>query len=226
MDDFERYGDYDEIEEENPPAGNPVSLILKIVCTVLIVVVVGTIGIRMHTFNHYPKEMKVLYFNETLTAYYNDNGGQLSALTQKLRAPYDNPNEGNFFADHLIVIPEIDQLQICMRYNVSVADTLTGKYGLSAFDADNSAQFSFSLWRSGDDAGYETGRLSVCFWDSYAMYRYTKLVFDDVDFDGAGWIRLEIFVEGIEEPFMIPIYENSESYSKFEDYKLGKGEKP
>ena len=226
MEDFERYGDYDEIEESEPEKKSFLPLILKIVSAVLILAVVGALGVRMYNFNYYPDEMKKLYFNEKLTAYYTERGGDISAITQTLRAPYDNPNEGNFFADHLIVIPDINQLQICMRYNVSVEETLENAYGLSDFDTDNTEQFSFRLYRSGDSEPYETGRLSVCKWDSYSMYRYAKLVFDDVEIDGAGWIRLEIFVDGIEKPFMIPIYENSEGYSKFKDYIPEKNEKP
>lgn len=225
MEDFERYGDYDEIEEEQPRK-NPLSLILKIVSSLLILAVVGVIGMRMYTFNYYPKAMKQLYFTDALTDYYNENGGKVTAITQTLRAPYDNPNEGNFFADHLIVIPEINELQVCMRYNVSVTETLAEKYGLAEFDTENIDQFSFRLWRSGGESGYETGSITAVLWDSYAMYRYAKLVFDGVELDGADWIRLEIFVSGITEPFMIAIYENNDGYSKFDEYKLSKGERP
>jgi hypothetical protein len=65
------------------------------------------------------------------------------------------------------------------------------------------------------------------------MYRYCRLSFSDVDFgytseDGADWIRLEVFIDGVEKegPFMIAIYENNDEYSKFSKYKLSKGERP
>ena len=40
--------------------------------------------------------------------------------------------------------------------------------------------------------------------------------------------RLEIYIEGFEggKPFMIAVYENNEEYSKLDEYKLSKGEKP
>ena len=66
------------------------------------------------------------------------------------------------------------------------------------------------------------------------MYRYCKLVFDGIDFDGEDvgeaieWIRLEVFIDGVKDghPFMIPIYENNEGYSKFEEYSLSSKERP
>ena len=223
MDDFERYGDYNDTEEPIKPSRAP--LVLKIISFCLIAVIVVTVGIRMFIFDYYPPEMSRLYFNDTLTAYYNSTS-EFSPTTQTLRAAYDNPDEGNFFADKLILIKEIGQLQICMRYNISVADTLVAKYGLADFDTENTTQFSFRLWRSDGGEGHETGSLSYSASTSFAMYRYTKLVFDGVDFDGADWIRLEIFVDGIDKPFMIAVYENNESYDKFDDYKVGKGERP
>lgn len=234
MDDLERYGDYNEIDE--PPSKNRVSLILAIAAMAVIVLVAVVIGIRLYTFNHYPQSMKTLYFNDTLTEYYNANGGDIEVLTQSLRAPYDNANQGNFFCSELMLIPEINQLQVCLRYNNSLSRALLENYGFEGFDPQNELQFSFRLWRDGDDSnpdGYEIGRLSATKWESYAMYRYCKLVFDDVDLgldsdDGAEWIRLEIYIEGLnlEKPFMIAVYENNDEYSKLDEYKLAKGEKP
>ena len=223
MDDFERYGDYNDTDEPIRPSRAP--LILKIISISLIAVIVLTVGIRMFIFDYYPPEMSQLYFNDILASYYNSTS-EFKPTTQKLRAAYDNPDEGNFFADKLILIQEIGQLQVCMRYNISVADTLVAKYGLAEFDPENTDQFSFRLWRSDGGAGYETGSLSYSDNASFAMYRYTKLVFDGVDFDGAEWIRLEIFVDGIDKPFMIAIYENNDSYDRFDEYKVTKGERP
>ena len=231
MDDLERYGDYNETEELVPKR-SPVGLILKIISSVLILAVVGVVGVRMFTFNYYPKEMGTLYFTDRLTEYYNAKDGDIVALTQKLRAPYDNPNEGNFFCDRLIVVPEIGQLQVCLRYNRSLADSLSLNYGIADFDTENAEQFSFRLWKNGDGSGsegYETGRLVYSEWASFAMYRYCKLVFEDVDLsENADWIRLEVFIDGVEQgnPFMIAIYENNEGYSEFSKYIPKKGELP
>ena len=101
MDDLERYGDYNEIDE--PPTKNPVLTVIKFAALAIIVAVVGLLGFRIFLFNHRPDTMKSIYFTETLTEYYNSTDGNIGALTQKLRSPYDDKDEGNFFCDNLIV---------------------------------------------------------------------------------------------------------------------------
>ena len=234
MNDFERYGDYNEIDE--PPSKNRLSLTLAIAAGAVILLVVLVVCIRLFTFNHYPKAMKTLYFNDTLTEYYNANDGNIEVLTQELRAPYDDADHSNFFVGKLMVIPEINQLQMCVRFNKSLGQALFENYGLENFDPDNELQFSFRLWRDGDDTspdGYEVGRLTVTEWDSFAMYKYCKLVFDDVPLgldseEHIEWLRLDIFIEGIDSdtPFMVAVYENNDEYSKFDEYKLSRKEKP
>lgn len=235
MDDLERYGDYNEIDE--PPTKNPVLTVIKFAALAIIAAVVGLVGYRIFVFNHRPASMTKLYFTETLTEYYNVTDGEIGAITQRLRSPYDDKDEGNFFCDDLIVIPGCGELQVSVRFNKSLADTLRDKYGFANFDVNGEEQFSFRLWRDGTDVGdegYEVGTLTYSEWEDYSMYRYCKLVFDGVDFEGEGaseaveWLRLEVFIEGLEkeEPFMIPVYENNESYSKFSDYVLSNKERP
>lgn len=228
MDDFERYGDYNEIEEDNPPRKNILGIIFKIVAAVIIVAVIGVVGARLFTFNYYPDSMKRLYFDDKLTAYYLHTGGDIGAITQKMRAPYDDADLGNFFCDNLIVIPELGQLQVSVRYNESLATSFDENYGIKDFDIEDSSQFSFRLWRDGEGEA-RIGELDASYWDSFMMYRYCKLVFNGVDFSKEAdvkWIRLEILVDGIDEPFMVAIYENNDSYSAFTDYELSKGEEP
>ena len=235
MDDLERYGDYNEVDE--PPKKSPVLLILKIAVIAICAAVALVLGYRIFLFNNSPKSMERLYFTENLTAYYNETDGDIGALTQDLRAPYDDEKEGNFFCDNLIVIPGCDELQVSIRFNKSIADTLREEYGLADFDPYNEEQFTFRLWRDGThalDSGCEVGTLTVSEWEDYSMYRYCKLVFDGVEFDGGEsgeaveWLRLEVFIEGVEksEPFMIPVYENHSSYAKFSEYVLSKEERP
>ncbi len=236
MEDYERYGDYNETDDEGPKRKNILSLVLKIVASLLIISVVGVVGARMFTFSYYPSDMKKLYFTPSLSEYYRSNDGSIEILTQSLRAQYDDPKEGNFFCDHLIIVPEAGHLQICLRYNRSLTEGLKENYGFDGFDPDNEEQFSFRLWRNGNATtpdGWEIGKLEAVQWAEFAMYRYCRLSFSDVDFgytseDGADWIRLEVFIDGVEKegPFMIAIYENNDEYSKFSKYKLSKGERP
>lgn len=229
-DDYERYGDYDDIEEDAPKGKkSPIALVLKALIALVCIGVVGIIAFRMIIFNNYPAAVKNVYFTDELKEYYAAHG-TIGAKTQKLRAPYDDPDLGNFFCDHLIVVEGIDQLQITVRYNTGNISRMSDDLGLE-LDPDNADIFTFRLvdnyGRVYDDIG---GRVFA----SQLMYRYTKLVFDGVDFspelDAAPeWIRLEIFIAGMEgeEPYaMVPVYENNEVYSAFEAYELSEGEKP
>ncbi len=226
MSDYELYGDYNEVDE--PPKKSGTGFIIKIVALTVCFAVVGFLAFRLFSFNYYPKSMKNAYFTDALTSYYNEVGGEVTAKTQKLRAPYDDAKLGNFFASNLIVIEDCGELQVSLRYNTSVYKTLGAEF--------SNDDLSFSLRRSGGDEE-ATGALagvpleasvSVCAEESFMMYRYIKLVFDGIDFgegdSAAEWIRLDIEIFGVErdEPFMICIYENNEAYSSFSDFKVGK----
>jgi len=246
MDDMERYGDYNEVDE--PPKKSKVGLVIKILIGIICFAVIGTLGFRMFTFNYYPDSMKKLYFTDSLTEFYNAKGGDIGAKTQELRAAYDDPEAGNFFCGNLIVIPELGQLQVSLRYNVSLMRALDEDetLELDSPSPDDPTLFTFRLYKSGDsknEADHLVGTLVACEQDSFLMYRYYKLVFDGIDFgsveydengevisdDEIDWIRLEVFVKGDTEaePYSkIAIYENNEGYSKFTDYKLSHGEAP
>ena len=234
MEDMERYGDYNEIDEA--PSKNPVTTVLKFVLAAVCFLVIGFLAFRIIIFNYYPTEIKNLYFNDTLTAYYNSAGGDMEVLTQELRAPYDDEDDGNFFCDNLFVITGAGQLQVSLRYNDAIEASFLEKYGVdiseSGFDA-----FTFRLVRNPLTEEGEPVVLAEnpeIIRDSLIMYRYAKLVFDGVEFgldegeNKAEWIRLEIELVGTEKPtvFMIPVYENNADYASFDEYKLSAKERP
>ena len=232
MEDMERYGDYNEIDEPPKKQVNIVLLILKILTGVVCLAVVGVLGFRLILFNNYPDSMKNLYFNDTLTEYYNLTGGEIGAKTQDLRAKYDDPDRANFFCDNLIVIEGADQLQISVRYNASNLVDIANELKLEPLDDMDPDIFTFRLYDNNQKIYSDV--TSVVF-ESNMMYRYQKLVIDGVELsdDGSGiypeWIRLEIFVKGQEsaEPYaMVAIYENNSEYSNFTDYELSESEKP
>ena len=234
MEDMERYADYNEYEDDEPRKKSPVGLILKILIAAVCISVAGILAFRIIIFNNYPDSMENIYFNDKLTAYYNEKNGDIGALTQNLRAEYDDPDEGNFFCDNLIVIPDINQLQVSVRYNVSLMQSIKEKYGVE-LDADAENLFTFKLsvlpLSKDDGTAHATGNLTVTKTDKMMMYRYYKLVFDDVDFTLEGedevWIRLEIYINGVEmeKPYMVLIYEDTKT-SVFEEYELSSKEKP
>ena len=234
MEDLERYADYNDTDDDLPKEKSAVGLILKILVAVVCISVVGFFAFRVILFNYYPDNIENIYFNEKLEAFYNEKGGEIGAFTQELRAPYDDPDEGNFFCDNLIIIPEINQLQVSVRYNTAILETIKEKYEIDLNpEAENN--FEFSLWFIPVYEGstpIQTSTLTYELTDSKLMYVYYKLVFDDVTLkmDGANefWIVLRITINGVEmkEPYQILIYENTKEYSETESYKLSKRERP
>lgn len=234
MEDIERYSDYNEYEDDIPKGKKtPVMLILKILLALVAVAVIGLFAFRMIVYNYYPDTIKNILFTDKLTAYYNEQSGDINAQTQKLRAPYDDNRKGNFFADNLIIIEGIDELQVSVRFNKALIDTLNSEHKLS-LTLDDLSAFSFSLARnheSEDNVFVPIGTLVATETDNKLMYQYFKLVFDEVELDRGGenevkWIALEIRVEGIDEPFRIAIYENNSEYSQLSEYDLSSKEKP
>ena len=229
MEDIERYGDYNEIDEEPGGDKNHVKTLLKILIISLCLLVVGVLLFRVILFNYYPKEMKTIRFNDELTEYYNDNGGDIDAVTQKLRAPYDDPDFASFMADNLIVIKGAGQLQLSVRYNSSVFDTIEEKYGVR-LDKSSDDNFIFELEYVPYDKsipGYKTGELDYINTDTALMYTYYKLVFDGVEFkDENDWIRLKITIKDIPNaaPYYILVYENVEKNTS--EYELSAKEHP
>lgn len=234
MSDYELYGDYNEVddEEEAPKEKRGLGFAIKLVAIIICFAVVAFLGFRLFTFNYYPRAMKNIYFTDTLTAYYNEQGGNIGALTQSLRAPYDDADLGNFFCDNLIVIPECGEIQLSLRFNTALYNRLGTEFAPE--------DVSFSLRRSGGDesaTGAAAGvsvpaQLVYSEWDEFMMYKYVKLVFDGIDFpDGENkieWLRLDITIDGLESdgPYMICIYENNDQFSKFTEYKLSRKERP
>ncbi|MBQ7390782.1 MAG: hypothetical protein IJW02_06740 [Clostridia bacterium] len=233
MEDIERYGDYDEIDEAPQGSKNPVTTIIKAIIISLCFIVVGLILFRVILFNYYPKGMKNVYFDEKLSEYYSLQDGEIFAKTQKLRAPYDDPDFASFFADNLIIIKDVGQLQLSVRYNSSLFDTIEEKYGVR-LDPESDSLFEFELERVPFEEGREAetvGTLTHSESASLMMYTYNKLVFSDVEYldpETPDWLRLKITLKGVQgaEPYYILVYENTEEYSAFEDYKLSKGERP
>ena len=233
MEDIERYGDYNEIDEAPGGNKNSVILLLKILIVSTCLLVVGVVLFRVILFNHYPRAMKELYFNDELTAYYNANDGDIGAETQKMRAPYDDPDFASFMTDNLIIVREVGQLQLSVRYNSSIFSTIESKYGVK-LDKTSTDLFIFELERvpfDSSEAVYSIGELDYSTSDSKFMYTYYKLAFDGVEFydsETPDWIRLKITIKDIPDadPYYILVYENTEEHSNFSDYKLSGKEHP
>ena len=227
MEDIERYGDYNEVDEAPGGKKGPVMTILKILVAAVCIFVVGILAFRVILFNYYPKSVKEIYYGEDLTAHRELVGDDFYAKTQVLRAPYDDPDIASFFCDNLIVIEAAGELQLSVRYNDSIFDTIKEKYPKSELDPEDENLFTFELERvpmEKDEDPYVIGKLDHAHKEEALMYTYYKLVFDEIDethFGEGSWLRLKITLNGVEkaEPYYVLVYENTEEYSAFKEYK-------
>ncbi|MBR2466449.1 MAG: hypothetical protein IKB38_05920 [Clostridia bacterium] len=246
MDDMERYGDYNEIDA--PPGKSIGRLIVKIVVALICLSVASVLIIRIAMANHYPDFAENIYFDEVLTEHYKKTGGNIGAETQMLMRRYDDPDEGNIFCQNLIIIREINQLQIAVKFNKSVEENLAKKFGKSP-DTLSGTAFTFRLVRNNPEGKTADtfsekcvlGTLSVKIFDTGMQYGYYKLVFNGVDFDGeeyfsgkaATWIRLETFLDdgtgtfdGKNKFTQNLIYQNDGKNPEFVPYELSDEEVP
>ncbi|MBE6567996.1 MAG: hypothetical protein E7657_04980 [Ruminococcaceae bacterium] len=199
--------------------------------------VFGGILFRIHIAEHYPGDTVRMVFTAPLTEYYNSKNGEITAETQNIRFPYDSAEDGNFFASGLIVVRDAGNLQVTVRYNESTLPRVAAFYGLSETPAPGEGLFRYTLTASyntteeGDD--YRTYDAAYLSEDSAYMYRYGKLVFDGVDFEGAAWMRVDIYYGEETTPFgHICVYESRTSDGEsiidvpFSPYKIDKEDLP
>ena len=229
---MEQYGHMEEVYDDTPKKRGPLGWIMWILLITAIVGVCAMVLFRILSQKYYPSDMKALAFNEVLSEHYAEKDGKIKVYTQKIRAPYDDPDEGNFFSSHLYIIPEAGQLQVTLRYNDGRLAALQEKYGSTALPDDKA--FIFRL-QSSDGATYE---LSSEARDEAMMYTYRKLTFDGVALPlpeeceitvgengrevGSLYLTVDVYLEGIAEPIArLPVYETHiENKDKSGDYRL------
>ena len=233
MSDFERYGDYNEYDDDGTgKKTNIVGLLLKLIIALACISVATVLGLRIFLFNYYPDEMKRIYYTEALSEYYRANGGDMNALKQEYPYMYDDKDEGNFFGANVIVFRETGALQLSVRYNKSVFEKFKEKYGVNVTHED----LIFTLEANGGDSGTiakSVGTLEYCGYDELMMYGYNKLCFEGIDF-GEGdtaveWLRVSITLNGVDigdDQYLIPVYHNHAEYHKFDEYTPARDEVP
>lgn len=228
MEDMERYGDYNDAED-GAPSRNPIAIGLRIVVVLLCVSVLGLLGYRLFLFDHYPQAMRSLVMTDALEQHFRATDGEIGAMTQSLRFPYDDNKKGRFFCDHMICIPAVGELQVTLRYNVSTLATIEEELGISLADEEGGLRFRLT-----DNYGRVYDELRYSEYASKSMYRYYRLAFGGIAFeqpeDGKGapqWIRLDIFAEGVDATYAsVLVYENNENYATFSPYIPSKKEMP
>ena len=210
-----------------------VGKVIKIVITTLIFVFIAAFLFRIWTNDYYPKDMKRIRFTDSLVEYYNENSDTFKAYKQKVRISYDDKEEGNFFASNTIVVPDANALQTVIRYNDAVFERLREKYGIETTELEKTEPFLFSVFAcTGSDGneGYEgvTYLPTETVEDTFWMYTYEKLCFDEIELDGVYWVRLDVMLNDEEKTKLgsIVVYESHEKNSKLEPLKIRKSELP
>lgn len=246
LSDYERYGDYDRGEDEEP-LGPPPSrfgvVIKKILKTLLILLLAAaclTMVFRMIVSGYYPAEMKRLYHTEALSAYAAAAGDQPTVVTQKIRVPFESEilesdeiekaknaksQNGYFCAANLRVVRETGSVQFSLRMNRQALKDIAAAYGVTEITSPRDA-FTFTLTDT-EGRRYEP---TVILTDEALFYHYLKLCFDGVTLDDVAWLRVEIGVVGAdmtaeEHPTLaVCVYENHGEYASFDTYRLSRKE--
>ena len=214
---MEQYGHMEEVYGPSDKKSSPLVRILKIFIALVLLLLIGFIIFRIWIMESHPAAMEELSFNETLRAHYSEVGRDMKVYTQDIRIPYDDSDEGYFFAHSLFLIPDADQVQITVRFNRSTVKKMQELYGDAVADENS---FSYRLSDSQGNVYLPSDTEK----DSRFLYRYRKLTFDGVAFplpsevvltekedgtkEGGFYMTVDIMLEGISEPIgRIPIYE-------------------
>ena len=214
MSDYERYGDYNSVDEEEEEGHrpSPVWKIVKITLLAVLLFVCLTLAARLIISGYYPRAMRSLYMTDALKAYRESSALHTERIEIDDDFRFDDPKFASFCADNLIVERKAGALQLSVRMTDGTFEELARRLGIKAFDYSGRAAdyFDFSLLDSLGNRYHPVYAKD----DSYFWYHATKLCFDGVDFArldaeklspdkvvGSGadtvyldsWIRLEVY---------------------------------
>jgi hypothetical protein len=188
MSDYERYGDYDDTEEDGEKSPSAIVRILKALAFLLLASVCALIALRLIVAAYYPKAFKRVYMTDALTAYAATN--TLDFEKRSIDVPVDDPVTASFLAANLLVDEKAGALQFSLRMGNDTMQVLAERKGLDSTPSYEDGLFVFRLT---DNKGrqYEP---SHSFSKAYFWYRAIKLCFDGVQFEeDLAWIRVDIY---------------------------------
>ncbi len=184
-----------------------IKVTLKSLIVIAIFGVIALIFARIFLQDFWPDSMKRFHMPQSIAEKYSANIDEFEVFTQDLLAPYDDPKAGNFFAGNMHCAPKDGYIGFSVRYNESTLPKVEAFYQsvIEAPEASPLELFDFSLLVSYETDNREEGlfrRYSLssdeCGIDNLLMYRYARLAFENVDFTGAIWMRVDIFLKGKE----------------------------
>lgn len=186
---------------------------MKVSLCVLLAVLFCAVIFRIVIQENYPRDTVRFVFTEALEDYYAEKG-KPNAYTQELRTPYEDPNNGKFSADGLVVIPDASHIQFTVRNNNSAMKTMAEKYKLPEIPPAKEGAFRYTL-----SVKYNGRKDFVVYEPTHHaestayMYRYTRLAFDGVSFEDVAYMRVDIYYEDKTEAYgHIPVYETTFDY--------------
>ena len=208
MEDYERYGDYNDVGDDGKYGRpRPILRLLKILVTVTLFLFCGFLAFRLIVAEYYPRDLRGLRSTPALTAYAKTN--DLHPEKMKIRVPYDDNVRASFIADNLVIERGAGAVQFTLRLSRDTMTRLSEALGEDVGKKPDESYFTVTLY---DDLGnrYEpTDQLGR----SYLWYRAVKYCFDGVDFAGVGWIRADVYLSsdpGAAEPYAsIPVLDFS-----------------
>lgn len=167
--------------------------LIKLIFTLCVFTVIAILIWRIASSGD-PKEFKSIYPTSGLVELYERDGEDLYMFDQKQRSITSGENNYGYFAvtDYRIV-PEIDHIEITVRYNTATIRNVAADYSLDEVPPRDTEMFDISLVLArdltpddpDDNLGNDEGSVELvrCFGetvmeDEKNLYNYKKLIFN------------------------------------------------
>lgn len=188
MSDYERYGDYNDIDDGTPRGRYPVWRLLRILVSVTLFLFCGFLLFRLIVAEYYPKEVRDFRMTPAVAAY--ADGNDLDLEKMKIRVPYDDNVRASFIADNLVIERGSGAVQFTLRLSRDTMTRLSDTLGEDVGSKPDESRFLVSLC---DNLGNRYEKTDQ-FGRSYLWYRAVRYCFDGVDFAGVAWIRADVYL--------------------------------
>ena len=188
MADYERYGDYNDVDDGESGRKHPILRLLKILVSVTLFLFCGFLVFRLLVAEYYPRDLRKPTMTPALTAYAETH--DLTLEKMKIRVPYDDNVRASFIADNLVIEREAGAVQFTLRLSRDTMARLSETLGEDVGRKPDETYFVVTLY---DDLGNRYEKTDE-FGRTYLWYRAVKYCFDGVDFAGVSWIRADVYL--------------------------------
>ena len=186
MADYERYGDYNEIDGDPAGRKRPILRLLKILVSIALFLFTGFLIFRLIVAEYYPRELRTFRMTPALTEYAETH--DLNPEKLKIRVPYDDNVRASFIADNLVIEREAGAVQFTLRLSRDTMMRLGETLGEDLGKKPDETFFIVTLY---DDLGNRYQKTEQI-GRTVLWYRAVKYCFDGVEFAGVSWIRADV----------------------------------